>query len=81
MGLVNDLQKSKEVIYNLPVITVLGKNEVHIENILSIVEYESCIIRVKVYKSTVSITGKDLVIVNYNQEEIHIKGIIECINP
>jgi sporulation protein YqfC len=79
MGIVNALNLPKDVVLGMPVITATGNCEVHIENFKSIMEYNCDSVKLMTKKGPVIITGNRLVIDYFNAEEIHITGLIKCI--
>ncbi|SEW27538.1 YabP/YqfC family sporulation protein [[Clostridium] fimetarium] len=79
MGIVNALNLPKDVVLGMPVITATGNCEVHIENFKSIMEYNCDCVKLMTKKGPIKITGSRLVIDYFNSEEIHITGIIKCI--
>ncbi len=66
----NDLQ------VNQPTVTSIGNTFVSVENYLSILEYETDLIRVKTKTKIIKILGNDLSLKYITEGEIGIKGII-----
>lgn len=79
MGIVNALDLPKDVVLGMPVITATGNCQVHIENFKSIMEYNCDCVKLMTKKGPVKITGNRLVIDYFNSEDIHITGLIKCI--
>lgn len=77
MGIKDSLHLSKDALLGMPIITIIGRYEVHIENFKAIIEYSDTFIKLKAKKGNVEVNGKNLIITYYNEEEIHIKGLIE----
>ena len=64
----------KDVVLGASVITILGRNEVCIENYRGIIEYTDTLIRVQTKSGQVRLTGKRLQIEYYTNDEMKIKG-------
>ena len=63
-----------------PKITMLGFEEVIIENFKGILEYEEFFIRIATYIGNVIVNGFNMKLVQLNDEDIMVKGIIENIS-
>lgn len=81
MGIRESLHLSKDAVLGMPIVTLIGFQEVHIENFKAILEYTDTFIKLRAKKGNIEINGKRLVITYYNEEEIHIKGLIESVTP
>jgi len=81
MGIVRALHLSGDAVLGMPVITIIGKREVHVENFKTILEYSDTLVRLKTKTGCVSISGERLVITYYNDEELHVAGLIENVTP
>lgn len=66
----------KEVLLDFPKITLIGNNQLTIENYKGIIEYDSEKIRINSVKGLIKIFGKDLEINTVTTEEIYITGNI-----
>lgn len=66
----------KDVVLGASVVTILGINEVCIENYRGIIEYTECLIRVQTKTRQIRLTGKNLQIEYYTNDEMKITGII-----
>ncbi len=64
----------KDVVISAMTIKITGCNEVVVENYCSIAEYNSEKLRIMGKKSRVVITGKNLVIVNFSDRTIMVRG-------
>lgn len=64
----------KDVIMNIPRITISGDREIYIENHKGVTEYTDSIIRVSTGMGTVKIHGRSLTISAIRQEDILING-------
>ncbi len=73
------LELPKEVTLNIPVIKIMGRNDIYIENHKGIVEYSNEILRINSEIGIVKIMGKNLYIKEISREEIFITGDISTI--
>lgn len=67
----------KDVVLGVPIVTIIGKCEVRIENYRGIIEYTENLIRIKVKDGQIRITGKNLQIEYYTNDDMMIMGNIE----
>lgn len=69
----------EDLVYQEPIITLLGSRQLLVENYQTLLEYqtERIVIRVRQYK--LIILGKQLEILNYTSDEMHISGVISSI--
>lgn len=74
------LEFPREVISNIPKITVTGFDELMIENFKSILEYEEFFVRIKTYIGNININGFNLKLNQINKDDICVSGIIENID-
>ncbi|SHE30500.1 sporulation protein YqfC [Caldanaerobius fijiensis DSM 17918] len=74
------LDYPKDVILDMPRITMIGDIELVIDNHKGIIEYKSDIIRLNSGCGVVRITGKNLTIKEIQPEEIYITGNITAID-
>lgn len=70
------LELPKEVILNLPLITLVGSEEMNIENYKGIVEYSEEKIRINTTSGVIKIEGKKLNIKQLTAEQVCINGLI-----
>ncbi len=73
------LELPKEVISNIPKITMTGFNEILIENFKGILEYEDFFVRIGTYIGNVNINGFNLKLNQMNEEDILVTGKIESV--
>ncbi|MCT4594594.1 MAG: sporulation protein YqfC [Anaeromicrobium sp.] len=73
------LELPKDIILDLPRITMLGNLQLYIENHKGIIEYTKVRIRVKLREGSLRVIGKDLTIKNIMEEEIVICGELHSI--
>jgi len=66
----------KEIILDLPKITMIGKNQIFIENYKGIIEYDNERIRINTGMGLIKIYGLKLEINTVTNEEIFITGEI-----
>ena len=69
----------KDVVFGVPVITILGRNEVCIENYRGIIEYTEQLVRVQTKSGQIRLTGKRLKIEYYTNDEMKITGYVESL--
>ncbi|RDY29722.1 sporulation protein [Romboutsia weinsteinii] len=67
---------STDLQVNQPTVTIIGNTFVSIENYLSIIVYDTVLIKIKTKIRTVKITGDKLSLKYITDGEIGIKGII-----
>lgn len=69
----------KDVVMGQPVVTVLGRTEMNIENYRGIIEYTDVIIRIQTKIGQIRITGKNLRVDYYTNDDMKLTGQIEAI--
>lgn len=70
------LELPKEIVLNVPRITILGNSNLLIENYKGIIEYDNDKIRVNTGAGTIRITGERLTIKEITSEDLMIDGEI-----
>jgi len=70
----------KEITSNIPKITMIGNEELVIENCQGIMEYEDFFIKISTTIGNININGFKLNLGKITEENISIKGIIENID-
>jgi len=70
------LELPKEVIMNLPLITLIGKEDMTIENYKGVLEYSEERIRIKTSAGIVRVEGKKLLLKQITSDNIGIVGNI-----
>ena len=73
------VEAGRNLIDGTPLITVVGKTDMHIENFKSIVEYDNDRLKLLTRTGFITIYGNNLEIKYYDAEEIAISGRIERI--
>lgn len=66
----------QDVLGNLPIVTVTGRQLVHIENYKGIIQYQSDMVRVQTKAGVLCVSGKRLSIDYYSSDEMRISGHI-----
>ncbi len=69
----------REAVSNIPKITIIGKERVHVENYLSLLEYKEENIRLKFSGGVIDILGKSFEIRTIGEANIVISGEIESV--
>lgn len=72
----NSLRLPSDLLAGAPIITVIGKNEICVENYKGILEYSNTYIKILTKIGRVQIEGKKLCIEYFTKEEMKITGII-----
>lgn len=75
-GITNALELPKEIMLNLPLITLIGKNELTIENYKNLIEYNPEKIRLNTSSGILKIEGKKLFLKEITSETVIITGAI-----
>lgn len=70
------LQLPKDVLLNLPRISLIGNKEFFIENCKGIIEYTDTCVRVNTNIGVIKVDGRGLYVRNITSEEICIQGFI-----
>ncbi len=73
------LEMPKEISTNESKLTILGFNEILIENYKNILEYEEIYIRINTHIGVIDITGLSLSLNQMTEEDIIVTGKIEKI--
>ena len=76
----NILEMPKEVYTNVPKLTVVGFDEMIIENYKSILEYEEFFVKINTYIGILNINGFNLNLEKMTNDDIKITGTIESID-
>ena len=74
------LEMPKEVYTNLPKITVVGFEEMIIENYKNILEYEDFFVQINTHIGILNINGFNLNLEKMTNDDIKITGTIESID-
>jgi len=74
------LELPKEVCSDIPKITIVGFDEIMIENFKGILEYEEFFVRINTHIGIININGYNLSLENMTDDDIKVKGKIESID-
>lgn len=74
------LELPKEVIYKVPKITIIGFEEIYIENYKGILEYEDFFVRINTEIGNININGFNLSLNEMTGDNLKLKGKIENID-
>jgi len=70
----------KDVMLDLPKISIIGDIQLYIENHRGIIEYSSSLVRISTTLGQLVIIGEGLVLRNIDVEEIYVDGTIKEIS-
>lgn len=74
------LEMPEEIVSNKPKITILGFDELVIENYKNILEYEEIFIKINTYIGAININGYNLKLIQMDKEDIMITGKIDSVD-
>ena len=74
------LEMPVEVVSDTPKISILGFNEMIIENYKNIIEYENFFIKINTHIGIINVNGLNLKLIQMNQDDIRVTGIIDSID-
>ena len=66
----------KDVVMGMPVLTILGQNELCLENYRGIIEYTDSLVRIQTKTGQIRIFGKNLHVIFYTNDEMKVNGQI-----
>lgn len=69
----------KDILSEIPLLTITGEIELSLENHSGIIEYTDSIIRIRTRKGQLKINGKNLKTIFYTNDEIKINGRFDSI--
>ena len=79
-GIVDSFEVPEEVIIRAPIVSMVGTQEVSVENFKTIVKYTSVEIRLSTTEGMLVIKGKNLEAKSMTSEKIKMRGMIEGIS-
>ena len=74
------LEMPEEIVSDKPRITILGFDELVIENYKNILEYDEIFIKVNTYIGAINISGVNLKLIQMNKEDIMVTGKIDSLD-
>ena len=74
------LEMPEEIMTNKPRITILGFDELVIENYKNILEYDEIFIKINTHIGAINISGFNLKLIQMNKEDIMITGKIDSLD-
>ena len=66
----------REIVLDLPVVTVTGRGEVYIENYKNLIEFNDTKIHIRTKDGTIAVTGADLTLNQITTENLRVVGQI-----
>lgn len=78
-NLVELFELPREIVLNLPRVTIIGNLQCYVENHRGVIEYGAERVRISVHDGEIRIMGKDLVIRYLANEEIAVDGSVESV--
>ena len=76
----NILEIPKEVSTQIPKITIIGFEQLLIENYKGILEYEDFFVKISTFIGSININGFNLILNQMTDDDIMINGIIDSID-
>ena len=73
------LEIPPETVINIPKITIVGNERVHVENYIALLDYKKENIRLKYKDGVIDILGENFEIRAIGEENIVISGRIHCV--
>ena len=74
------LEMPTEIVSNTPKISILGFEEILIENYKNIIEYENFYIKINTYIGIINVNGFNLKLIQMNHDDMKVTGKIDSIN-
>ena len=78
-GLAETFDIPREVVMDLPKITVMGRLELLIENHRGIIEFHPTVVRLRTACGTLTVTGSSLVLGELSASRVSIRGAVDGI--
>ena len=70
----------KDVLLGITILTILGETEINIDNHKGIIEYTDSNVKIRTKSGKLLISGKNLLVDSYSNDEMIIKGMIHSID-
>lgn len=77
--IIESLQLPKDIMYHAAIVTILGNRDIHIENYRGILEYSRKTILIQAKDCKICVSGENLLIQYYTNEDMQISGKISGI--
>lgn len=74
------LEMPREVVSSDVKVTILGFNEIYIENYKNILEYEETFVKVNLFNGTINIHGFNLNLEQMTDDDIRVTGEIDSLD-
>lgn len=78
--LAENFSMPKDVMMDLPRVSICGDKEIYIENHKGLLEYSDNMIRLKMNDGIINVSGTGLRIIIIEQERMVINGVLENVN-
>lgn len=76
---ITSFELPEDLAYHDPLVTMKGNRQIIVENYITLLCCSKKRIDIRLFRGVLSIYGKNLWIPCYTQEEIQIRGFIECV--
>jgi len=73
------LEIPRDLVLDIPKVTIIGRNELYLENHRGIIEYRLDLLRINLSRGFIEINGNDLEIKTLMPEELLITGEIDSV--
>lgn len=70
------LEIPQDIVMDLPRITMLGNKQLLVENHKGIIEYTPSLVRIKLTKGELTVSGEGLTLGNLQAEQILVEGVV-----
>lgn len=78
-NMIETLELPKDLMYGASMVTILGRQEVLIENYKGILEYTQDYIKIQAKSARLTVYGKRLKIEHYTNEDMKVVGFIKSV--
>ncbi len=73
----NSLGLPKDIMLHSSILTITGRNEAFVENYRGIIEYTDTVLKLQTKTCKIRITGKNIVIDYFTNDDMKIKGVFD----